>query len=271
MTEEPNNADLNRQVQEIWDANAEWWDSYIGPEGNSFHRELLVPATDRLLDLQPGEIVLDIACGNGQVSRHMAELGAQVVGFDFSSKFIERARVRTEGTSYADKIEYHIIDATNELQLLALGEGRFDAAVCTMALMDMADIEPLLRSLPQLLKRNGRFVFSVLHPCFNHSGIKRVVEEVDQDGDIVTTYGVTVIRYVGNRPAKGTGILGQPQAHIYFDRTLSDLFGACFKAGLVMDGLEEPTFPAGSVGGRMMSWENFRETPPALVARLRRR
>jgi 2-polyprenyl-3-methyl-5-hydroxy-6-metoxy-1,4-benzoquinol methylase len=270
MTDKPNITDLNRHVQEVWDANADWWDSTTGPEGNSFHRQLIAPATDRLLDLHQGEIVLDIACGNGQVSRHMAELGAQVVGFDFSSKFLERARAHTHRTPYADKIEYRKIDATDESQLLSLGEERFDAAVCTMALMDMADIEPLLRTLPRLLKSTGRFVFSVPHPCFNNTGIRKVAELVDWNGDLVTTYGVMIARYVSSGPTRAIGIKDQPQPTIVIDRTLSELFGSCFRAGLAMDGLEEPTFPAGLEGHRGMSWENFHETPPVLVARLRR-
>ena len=44
------------------------------------------------------------------------------------------------------------MDATDAAQLLALGAGRFDAAVCNMALMDMTTIDPLLRALPRLLK-----------------------------------------------------------------------------------------------------------------------
>ncbi len=36
-----------------------------------------------------------------------------------------------------------------------------------MALMDMADIEPLFSALRELLKPGGRFVFTVCHPAFN--------------------------------------------------------------------------------------------------------
>jgi len=64
------------------------------------------------------------------------------VAFDFSRVFLERARARSAG--FGEQIEYHHADATDEAQILALGRGRlFDAAVCTMALMDMAAVEPL--------------------------------------------------------------------------------------------------------------------------------
>jgi len=267
MSNEQNNSDMNREAQAIWDANANWWDDYIGAEGNKFHRTVIGPAEERLLDIRAGEVILDIACGNGQFARRMADLGASVVAFDASPNFIARAQAHTEKTDHAGKIEYHILDATDESALLSLGENRFDAAVCTMALMDMAEIDPLLRTLPRLLKKGGRFVFSVTHPCFNHTGIRRVGEEEDRDGELVTTYGVKVIRYLSHGPSRGIGIVGQPVPQIYFDRTLSDLFGRCFHAGLVMDGLEEPADQTTSSTPRAFSWENFREIPPVLVAR----
>ena len=46
----------------------------------------------------------------------------------------------------AHRIEYRLVDATDKEQLLALGEGRFDALVCNMVLMDMPVIDPLSRA-----------------------------------------------------------------------------------------------------------------------------
>jgi 2-polyprenyl-3-methyl-5-hydroxy-6-metoxy-1,4-benzoquinol methylase len=165
---------LHQKVHEIWNHNAAWWDHTVG-EGNTFQTDLIGPATEDLLSIKPGESILDIACGSGIFSRRMACLGADVVAFDFSENFLACAVKRT--TEYADKIEYIHMDATDEEQLLTLGKQRFDAAVCAMALMDMTTIDPLLSALRQLLKGDGRFVFSVLHPCFNSPGCRLMVEE----------------------------------------------------------------------------------------------
>ena len=227
---------LNRQTQDIWNRNAEWWDEQTG-EGSKFQRVLIGPATERLLALRPGEGVLDIACGNGAFSRSMARLGAQVVAFDFSERFLERAKARTN--EHAERIDYRLVDATDEAQLLALGS-QFDAAVCTMALMDMATVEPLMSALSRLLKPGGRFVFSVLHPCFNSSrGIRQVVEQEDRDGELTTVYSVNVSNYIRPASWQGVGIPGQPTAHNYFHRPLSVLLSTCFSAGFVLDGLED--------------------------------
>src|SRR5580658_1080433 len=74
---------VRREVQRIWDANADFWDERMA-EGNLTHRHLLAPTVERLLQLRRGEEVLEIACGNGQLSRRMADLGAQVLAVDLS-------------------------------------------------------------------------------------------------------------------------------------------------------------------------------------------
>ncbi|MFQ5851489.1 MAG: class I SAM-dependent methyltransferase [Candidatus Binatia bacterium] len=256
----------NQEVQDIWNQIAGFWDDYMG-EGNDFQNLLIGPATERLLELQPGELVLDVACGNGAFSRRMAQLGAQVVAFDFSEVFIEKAKART--TEYAERIEYRVLDATAEDQLLALGKQRFDAAVCTMALMDMSDIDPLISALSQLLKVGGWFVFSVLHPCFNSTGCKLVVEEEYRDGELIPVYSVKVSEYIQPSVKKGLGVRSQPTPHYYFHRPLGMIFNTCFRAGFVLDGMEEPTFDEGIISEHPINWKNYKEIPPVLVARMR--
>src|SRR5262249_19238922 len=71
-------AALNADTVQAWEALAPWWDDTTG-EADEFHRRLVIPATDRLLALRPGERVLDVACGNGGYARHLAAQGAEVV------------------------------------------------------------------------------------------------------------------------------------------------------------------------------------------------
>jgi SAM-dependent methyltransferase len=258
---------INQQTHEIWNANAAFWDKYMG-EGGSFQQSLIGPTTERLLDLTPGERVLDMACGNGAFARRMARLGARVVACDFAPTFIERARQRA--TEYADRIDYRVIDATDEAQLLSLGKQQFDAAVCTMAMMDMPTIDPLLSALAQLLKPSARFVFSIVHPCFNSGqGMKRVVEEEDRGGEIVDVYAVKISNYATPTTYMGLGVIGQPKPQYYFHRPLNVLFDSCFRAGFVVDALAEPVFVQETKPNRPFSWENYHEIPPVLIARLR--
>jgi ubiquinone/menaquinone biosynthesis C-methylase UbiE len=260
-------SDLNSEIRAIWDSKAAFWDERMA-DGNLFQRVLIAPASERLLGVRPGHMLLEVACGNGVFSRRLADLGAHVVATDFSASFLELARGRA--SAHPERIEYRLLDATDEGQLLALGEARFDAAVCNMGLMDMAAIDPLLRALRRLLKPDGCFVFSILHPAFNIAGASTVsLEEEDRDGTIVETLRVNVANYLRVPPTRGAGMPGEPMPHLYVHRSFSALFGACFAAGFVVDGLEEPAFGPEHRGGHPLAWNNFELIPPVLVARVR--
>jgi 2-polyprenyl-3-methyl-5-hydroxy-6-metoxy-1,4-benzoquinol methylase len=260
---------LRSETKRIWEGKAAFWDGRFG-EGNTFHKVLVEPAMDRLLNLRPDEHILEVGCGNGAYARHLAASGARVLATDLTEGFLDRARERTNG--HLDRIEYRSLDATDPAALAELGVARFDAVVATMVLMDMPVIAPLLAALPRLLRPGGRFVFAVMHPCFNSNGAAMVIEEDwNEEGILSTRYAMKVSRYLDLRPGKGTGMIGEPEPHYYFHRPLSVLLGEAFRAGLVLDGIEEPAFPPSDDTARAgsLSWQNYTEIPPALVARLR--
>jgi 2-polyprenyl-3-methyl-5-hydroxy-6-metoxy-1,4-benzoquinol methylase len=258
----------NEEARQAWNHNAAFWDACMG-EGNDFVEVLIWPVTEKLLALHPGERVLDVACGNGLTTRRMAAVGAAVVAIDFSEQMIAHARNRTSAN--ADRIWYAVVDATDYNALLALGQSSFDAVLCNMALFDMAEITPLMRALRRLLRSGGRFVFSVIHPCFNNPHTVQIGEMEDRGGEMVTVYSVKIRGYMTFTVTPGLAMPGQPVPHLYFHRPLSKLLGAGFEAGFLLDALEERAFPPGYPSGTYpLSWSgNFSEIPPVLVARMR--
>ncbi len=257
---------LLAESRDIWDKNAEAWDKRIG-SGGGWQTTLIAPTVERMLNIQADQTVLDIACGNGQFSRRLAELGARVVASDFSHKLIELAKRRT--TEWTDRIAYHVVDATDESQLLALGgddQQRFDAAVCNNALMDMPAIEPLFRAVAKLLKPDGRFVFTVMHPCFNGLAMAKQPELADYADE--PTYSIKVSRYLSAEITKGLAIREQPLPQYYWHRPLHVLLNSAFSSGLVMDRLEEPKLPDAGAAKNAFDWANY-DMPPLLFVRLR--
>jgi SAM-dependent methyltransferase len=258
-------ARLIAEVRDIWDAKAAFWDEHMG-DGNTFQLELIGPAVERLLAVRPGERILDVGCGNGVSSRWLAHLGAHVVAIDTSARFLELARSRAPELS--NRIEYRLVDAADEEQLLALGEGRFDALVCNMVLMDIPVIDPLARAAVRLLRPGGRFVFAVQHPAFNSNAVRLCAEtETRGDGVEVTRHAVKVSDYLVVPAGKGTGMPGEPEPHWYFHRPLHQLFDAFFRAGFVLDALEEPALRTQNPNPHELSWSNLPGIPPVLVAR----
>ncbi len=250
-----------------WDRLAEWWDDKIG-DGSEFQDYLIEPPTERMLALKAGERVLDIACGAGRFARRMASMGAVVTAIDRAERFLNRARERTKEDN--DRIEYLQLDATDRATILSLGKGRFDAAVCTMALMDMSSITPLISALPALLKPQGRFVFSVTHPVFNSGTARHVAEQYEQDGETIVKSGITITDYAEPFCYRGLGIPGQPEPQHYFHRPISLLLNTCFRHGFVLDDVEEPVFPEGfqSATSDPLAFGQMPSIPPVLVARM---
>ena len=262
------NQDAHHRSQLAWEANAAYWHAQVG-EGNPFVEELIWPVTPRLLELQPGQRILDIATGNGLYARKLAALGAEVVAFDFAAGLIEIAR-QVE-TPAAGRIEYRVIDATDKEALLALGERAFDGAVCHMALFDMARITPLFEALARLLQPAGVFLFSLMHPCFNNPHAYPFVERQMIAGRDSAVYGVRVTGYMSTFEEEGEALQGQPRPQVYFHRPLSDILGRAFAAGFVLDALEERAFPpAFPPGANPLGWSGrLSEIPPVLIGRLR--
>jgi len=256
----------NQFSHDAWEANAEIWDARMGDEGNDFFNVLCWPVLASFLDVRAGQHVLDVACGNGLTSRRLAALGASVIAFDFSTNLIEKARARPNPDS---RIAYHVLDATNEKSLLDLGEQRFDSALSNMALFDMPEIEPLFSVLPSLLKPNGIFVFSLMHPAFNNPSITLLAEEWDE-GQIQTRYAVKVPRYINQFQSQGLALRSQSKPQLYFHRPLKYYMNIAFQNGFILDGFEERAYPPEHPQVSTLGWGGkFSEIPPVLIARLR--
>ena len=259
---------LNDEGRELWNQKAQFWDELQGDDGNAFHQILISPSVEGLLNLQAGERVLDIGCGNGTLARRLAQLGGKVVATDFSKEFIKLAKAR--GQTAGEPIQYVILDATDEDALVALGEGQFHAITCTMVLMDIPTIEPLFRAVKRLLMANGRFVFATMHPAFNSNNPEFVHERGDKDGELYDRYALKYSAYLDIPPVKGAGAPNEPNPHYYYHRPLHELLGVAFGAGLVLDGLEEPAFSPDDFDlSQRLTWYKFSQFPPVMTGRFR--
>src|SRR5207244_9357187 len=104
-------------------------------------------AVEALMGEVAGQRICDLACGQGRVARHLADRGASIVGIDLSAKLLAIARRHEEAAPRG--IEYLHADARN---LGGVADGTFDGVVCFMALMDIADLNPTLRSVARILR-----------------------------------------------------------------------------------------------------------------------
>ena len=220
---------------------------------------LIWPCVERLIAPIDGRRVLDLGCGNGLYARRLSQAGADVVAVDFAAEMI---RAAIDATPDGRSIEYRQLDVSDPAQLATLGESPFDAAVCLMAFMDISDIGPLLAAIPFLVP-DGPLVFATSHPAFNGPHVER---NLDASGRAVAT----TKQYMTPFSSPVEAIRGQPVPHPHFHRSLSELLSPAFRAGLVLDALEERAFPpAHEIGRGPNPWGGaFSEFPAVMMGRL---
>jgi ubiquinone/menaquinone biosynthesis C-methylase UbiE len=108
---------------------------------------------DRLAP-QPGERLLDLACGTGAVAERAAALGARVTGVDLAPALIETARERA--TEQGLDIDYRVGDA----ERLDLADASFDAVASTCGIMFTPDHAASARELARVTRPGGRIALA---------------------------------------------------------------------------------------------------------------
>lgn len=106
-------------------------------------------------DLQPGDRVLDVACGTGIIARLAAErVGptGSVTAIDLASQMIDVARATPAPTGPA--IEWHVGDATS----LPFPDNGYDAVLCQMGVMFMPDRAAALSEMHRVSAPGGRVI-----------------------------------------------------------------------------------------------------------------
>lgn len=90
--------------------------------GNDYYTFLELPALERLVDPQPGEVALDLATGNGLVARWLADHSVNVDATDGSHEMINHANSRTlswsktRDTSTTGKVVFEQLDLVSPEQ-----------------------------------------------------------------------------------------------------------------------------------------------------------
>jgi ubiquinone/menaquinone biosynthesis C-methylase UbiE len=148
-------ARLQRRVQRYgWDLAASEYEPLWQPQLAVAQATLLEQA-----ELQPGERVLDIACGTGTVAHAAAgQVGpaGSVLGVDLSGKMVDVARSRTPASA-ACRPAFARMDGEN----LEIADASFDVVLCALGLMYMPDPEAALREMRRVLVPGGRVVLAV--------------------------------------------------------------------------------------------------------------
>jgi demethylmenaquinone methyltransferase/2-methoxy-6-polyprenyl-1,4-benzoquinol methylase len=138
---------------------------------------------------RPGEEILDMAGGTGDVAFRMARRGARVIVADINSDMLEVGKQRAERRGFAS-LEWRVENA----EALTFAGARFDAYTIVFGIRNVTDIPAALREAHRVLKRGGRFYcmefsssdwpgFSQLYENYASNVIPRIGKAVANDED----------------------------------------------------------------------------------------
>jgi ubiquinone/menaquinone biosynthesis C-methylase UbiE len=118
----------------------------------------------QLARVLPGERVLDIGCGRGELVLHAALLGAEAVGIDYAEEAVRLAEQAISG--YPDAVRERARVFLMNARKLEFADASFDIVLLSDIVEHLypEELEETLRETARVLRPGGR---AVLHTCPN--------------------------------------------------------------------------------------------------------
>lgn len=151
---------MNRKPDTSWEEVEKWYDSLVGYWGQYYHTHVIIPNLKKLMCFTPTSSLLDLACGQGVLARHIDKTIAYT-GVDLSSSLIEKAKQYASSHSMQ-----HFITADITKPLPLSREVRFTHCTCILALQNVEHPEKVISNAAHHLHEKGKFFIVLNHPCF---------------------------------------------------------------------------------------------------------
>jgi SAM-dependent methyltransferase len=207
----------------FWDRHSTWWQQTFTEGADAEYEDQVLPLVED--NLNGARRVLDVGCGEGQVARRMARLGAAVVGIDPSLSQVRTARERGGSSRFVQA----------RAEQLPCVSAAFDTVVVCLALEHVDPFEPAIDEIARVLVPGGRFLLLLTHPLLQAPGSGWIENETS--GETFWTVGP----YLRDDVA-----IDEVAPGIYFEfahRPISRYVHAMGAAGLLIEDMIEPPPP----------------------------
>jgi ubiquinone/menaquinone biosynthesis C-methylase UbiE len=225
------------RLSEAWDRNAEDWVRWAREPGHDsywrFHRDAFLPLLP-----PPGDLTVDVGCGEGRLSRDLKRLGHRVIGVDASPAMLAAAQEADPQGEYVE----------GDAAALPLDDACADLVVAFMSLQDVDDMATAVAEAARVLRSGGRLCLAVVHPI-NSSGS---FESDDADA----TFRIEGSYFQSRRYTDVIERAGLRMAFPSYHHSLETYLRTVEEAGFLVEAVREPVTPAGS-----MRTERWRRLP----------
>ncbi|MFN3257686.1 MAG: class I SAM-dependent methyltransferase [Ilumatobacter sp.] len=142
---------------DLWEQHADWWIEGFTDGADPEYEEQILPLA--AAELAGARRVLDIGCGDGQISRLAAGQGSTVIGIDPTWNCVRVARERG-GASFVQA----------GAAALPFPDDAFDAVIACLVFEHIDAVDEAIAEVARVLQPGGRFSFFLNHPILQAPG-----------------------------------------------------------------------------------------------------
>ncbi len=221
-------ADTSNQ---LWEEHADWWIEGFTDGADPEYEEQILPLAAH--EIAGARRVLDIGCGDGQVSRLAAANGVEdditVIGIDPTWNCLAVASGRGGGPAYGRAAA----------AALPFADESFDTAVACLVFEHIDDVDDAIAEVARVLELGGRFCFFLNHPILQTPDAGWINDHTVDPPEQYWRMGPYLVE---------SATIEQVQKDVFIrfiHRPLSRYVNALAEHGLVIERMLEPSPPPG--------------------------
>jgi SAM-dependent methyltransferase len=212
----------------LWEQQAKWWQDGFSEGADPEYVEQILPLAAE--ELAGAATVLDVGCGEGQVSRLAVAGGAtRVMGVDPTWNQVAVALRRAGGARYAQA----------GADGLPFRSATFDAVVACLVFEHIHEVDAAIAEVGRVLRPGGRFCFFLNHPLLQTPGSGWIDDQVLDPPEQYWRIGPYLVE---------DETIEQVEAGVFIPfvhRPLGRYVNAMASHGLLIERMEEPAPPPG--------------------------
>jgi SAM-dependent methyltransferase len=208
---------------DLWEKGADWWQRNFTEGADPEYEDQILPMVEHYA--RGARRVLDIGCGEGQVGRRLAGLGAEVVGLDPTDSQIREARNRGGLSGYLRAFAHQ----------LPCRDAQFDMVVLCLAIEHVQPFEAAIQEVARVLMPGGRFLLLLVHPLLQSPG-SGWVEDINSGDHFWRVGSYLDDNIADDQVGPGIGLM-------FIHRPLSRYVHEMGRCGLLIDDMVEPVPP----------------------------
>ncbi len=213
---------------DLWETHADWWIEGFTEGADAEYEEQILPLA--AAELAGARNILDIGCGDGQISRLAIRGGAQrVIGIDPTWNQLVAAKQRAGGADYAKA----------GAGALPFPDDSFDAVVACLVFEHIREVDDAIAEVARVLQPGGRFCFFLNHPLLQTPNSGWIDDQVLDPPEQYWRIGPYLIEDETIEEVEKDVFI--PFIH----RPLSRYLNALASNGLLLQRMDEPAPPAG--------------------------